>query len=149
MGDNTVRSGSRRCPGRVGTPEVSFLLCPAAKQCPRKRPSPPSAKYLAKPQAFLGLSSVMDLAPVGLHWTVNPLGTSIALCLPYGDVNLSTASAVWIITSLQQSNVSFRCVMVRPQHRLLGANTTVNLEWKRMVGQLGGSHLAQPSLGVV
>lgn len=39
----------------------------------------------------------MDLVPVGLHWTVSPLGTSIALCLPYGDVNLSTAGAVWII----------------------------------------------------
>jgi len=39
--------------------------------------------------------------------------------------------------------------MVHPQHGSLGANTLVNLEWKRMVGQLRGSHLAQSSLRVV
>lgn len=92
----------------------------------------------------------MDLAPGGLHGTVSRLGPSIALCLPYGDVNLSTASALWIITSLKQP-VSFRYVMVHQQHRLLGANTTVNLECKRMVGQLGGAHVwhSPPSLRTV
>lgn len=79
----------------------------------------------------------MDLAPVGLHGTVSRLGTSIALCLPYGDVNVSTASALWTETSLKQP-VSLRYVMVHPQHHLLVANIIVNLECKRMVGQLGG-----------
>lgn len=66
-GDNTTRSSSRRCLDGMGMSELSFLLCPAGKHCPRRRLSPPSAKYLAKPQVFLGLSSVMDLDPVTLH----------------------------------------------------------------------------------
>lgn len=53
------------------------------------------------------LSLMMDSVPVRLHWALSYLGTSITLCAPHGDVNLSSVSAMWIITSPYSNSLMF------------------------------------------
>lgn len=83
VGDNTIRSTSRRCLGRVGMAEVSFIHCPAGK--------------LSQEKTFSSLCKILG-KDTGFSWSElsDGLGSyGIALdCQPFGHIHSPTFT-IW------------------------------------------------------